>query len=681
MKFFEKKNNVIYDLECYKNIFLFGLLHIVSGKEKIFEISSRKDESEEMLKFLSNHTDFWVGFNNINYDYPLFHFYVNSVHKKRGSNTALKNNDLYFKSKSLINDNSRFKSINRFYELRPQLDLYKINHYDNKNRRTSLKYLEFTLGLDNIEELPYDPHTVLSDDQMENLVNYLRNDLNATKLVYDKCIPDIRLRESLLETFNLYCYNHSNSKIGEDLTLKFYLEEAGLEEEIVKKLRSHRTIIDFQEVIHPKIEFISKELKTFLNWFKSNSPSTTKGFFKEIPFENLKPIEGIYNIKKEKGCQKNLNVVHKDFQFDFGTGGIHGALKKFKFEQELYPNHVLLSCDVTSLYPSSIIEYELVPCHLDKKAFIKAYRDKLYIPRVSEKTKPEEERNLSIVDGFKLSLNSVFGKMNSEYSWLYDPLQFMKTTVNNQLFMVALCEKLMTIKGSRLVMVNTDGLEIMIPKDKIEKYHDICSRWEKWSKFNLEHTEYIKLYVRDVNNYTGQLVGGKIKDKGAYVYDLKSADMHKNHSNLFAPLAVNKLLYSTESLTLEDVIFDNIENNIKMFVNGTKIKRSDSLHFIKAEDTSRESASDFVVEELTKNNQVQRVSRYICVNDDCPNAGFLVKKLPPLGDKPHVWRTSSIESSSKVFLVNNFKNTDWDFIRKNINLTWYKESVEDLLLK
>ncbi len=35
-----------------------------------------------------------------------------------------------------------------------QIDLFKIHHFDNKNRRVSLKRLEFEMDLENIEEMP-----------------------------------------------------------------------------------------------------------------------------------------------------------------------------------------------------------------------------------------------------------------------------------------------------------------------------------------------------------------------------------------------------------------------------------------------------------------------------------------------------------------------------------------------
>ena len=63
-----------------------------------------------------------------------------------------------------------------------------------------------------------------------------------------------------------------------------------------------------------------------------------------------------------------------------------------------------------------------------------------------------------------------------------------------------LCEN---IPGAVPIMTNTDGVEIMIPDKYIDKYHEICTAWEETTSLALEHDEYQKLMVPDVNNYIG----------------------------------------------------------------------------------------------------------------------------------------------------------------------------------
>jgi len=78
------------------------------------------------------------------------------------------------------------------------------------------------------------------------------------------------------------------------------------------------------------------------------------------------------------------------------------------------------------------------------------------------------------------------------------------------------------IPGSIPIMQNTDGLEMMIPKKYVNKYLEICSEWEKTTNLELEHDEYQKLIVPDVNNYIG-IFNYKEIDKNTYLELSKDA--------------------------------------------------------------------------------------------------------------------------------------------------------------
>ena len=69
----------------------------------------------------------------------------------------------------------------------------------------------------------------------------------------------------------------------------------------------------------------------------------------------------------------------------------------------------------------------------------------------------------------------------------------MKTTIHGQLLMSKLCEMLSNIEDSQILMVNTDGLEIMIPVYKQDEYTSICKKWEELTRLTLEFSDYKKL--------------------------------------------------------------------------------------------------------------------------------------------------------------------------------------------
>jgi hypothetical protein len=93
-----------------------------------------------------------VGFNSLGFDYPVLHTLIRMGHSDA--------NTLYLKAMSIINSQNDDEGGKWMHFIKPsdhfvqQIDLFKIHHFDNKARATSLKMLEFNMRSDNIEDLP-----------------------------------------------------------------------------------------------------------------------------------------------------------------------------------------------------------------------------------------------------------------------------------------------------------------------------------------------------------------------------------------------------------------------------------------------------------------------------------------------------------------------------------------------
>ena len=108
-----------------------------------------------------------------------------------------------------------------------QLDLFKIHHFDNKARATSLKVLEFNMRADSIEDLPFPVGTVLTHEQAQVLKKYNQHDVAQTKAFYHHSKNMIAFREELTRKYARDFMNHNDTKIGKDYFI-MNLEEAGV---------------------------------------------------------------------------------------------------------------------------------------------------------------------------------------------------------------------------------------------------------------------------------------------------------------------------------------------------------------------------------------------------------------------------------------------------------------------
>lgn len=183
---------------------------------------------------------------------------------------------------------------------------------------------------------------------------------------------------------------------------------------------------------------------------------------------------------------------------------------------------------------------------------------------------------MAISDALKLSLNSVYGKSNDKHSFLFDPVYTMKTTINGELMLTMLCEKLVNnIPDLLMLQVNTDGLTVKIHRKYIDIYHKLCKEWEQYTKLELEFVEYSKMIIRDVNNYISVKTDGKCKYKGAFEID---KDYHKDNSWKIIPLALSE--YFVKGISVENTIKNH--RNVYDFCGRQKFKGGDygSTHTI-----------------------------------------------------------------------------------------------------
>jgi integrase len=183
----------IYDEESYPNLFLLSAKNPFTKERKKFQISCLADERGDLAKWLLNDVENMIGFNNLFYDYPVLHHLITKCMNMSAQDACL--SIFKFGDKKIKTQGSGFSKATT--PLRKQIDLFKINHFDNKAKMTSLKLLQFNLRLNNIQELPYPVGTYLTREEIYKVIEYCDNDVDATELTFFKTLPGIELREVL----------------------------------------------------------------------------------------------------------------------------------------------------------------------------------------------------------------------------------------------------------------------------------------------------------------------------------------------------------------------------------------------------------------------------------------------------------------------------------------------------
>ena len=641
-----------YDLEIYWNLFLAGFHNMVTNRRVWFEISPRKDERKELNNFLCLKPTM-IGYNNFEYDHRMLYEFV-----KLTADPDIKASKVVKRLKKLSNELINSKGGRKWIKiLIPQIDLMKINHYDPKSaKHCSLKALQFSLRTPIIQELPYHHEKVLTNDEIDGVIKYWHNDMDTTVHFAKKNREPIERRMTLIKKLNHDVMNYNDVKIGEFIILQRLRNELGTYD----LGKTVRTEFVFNDIIFKHIKFRSEELNRFVAWMRSQVVTATKGVFTNMHLERIIGIEDLMILESRNIVTKKINdiktplmksliVCYKGVEITVGVGGLHQALETTIVESD--NQFIIKSCDVSSQYPNCSIQNELFPLHLGK-TFCVVYKD-IYIERGTySKGTP---MNQSLKDALN---GGGYGKTNSEFSPLYDPQFMLSITLNCQMMVLGLAEELIDcIPECKVVMTNTDGLEVLIPRIHEILYHDICKRWEESTKFKLEYLDYQKMIIRDVNNYIAISTEGKIKRKGAYEYD---RPLHKDLSMLVVPKAVEQ--YYLNNTPIETYIKKHTD--IYDFFLRTNIEKKEYKLVIRYNN-----------EENTNEVELQRITRYLVTN----TGGTLIKLMPPLKDKIDI-RETNLQKGYLTTICNDMTIIEEAELWKDINYDFYINEANKLLI-
>lgn len=494
---------VVYDLETFPNAFTACFSPVDADGGSIFEISDRRDDSVNLLSYIET-LNCMIGFNNLGFDWPILQFF----REHPGSKAP----ELYEMCQRIIGSEDRFEYVIWNPAIR-QIDLYRVHHFDNRAKATSLKKLQFNMRSRLVQDLPFDVGTHLSHDEIAALIEYNIHDVLETKAFWFKSLDKIELREKIEPMW----MNASDSKIGRNYFVR-ELEDAGVTC-FVKPADSVRKVpvnsvypsgVKLEDVILPYLWSQVPEISKALDVLKSvvvTDMTSPDGEFSRMALLPSEPA-ALPNIFKEH------TFMLDGVEITMGLGGLHGSI-----DHKVVENCNILDLDVTSFYPSISIKNKIFPKHLGI-SFCTVYQKLLERRLATKKGTPENS-------AIKLALNSVFGSAGSPYTCFYDLAFMLGITINGQFLILSLVEVLLAIPGVRLIQVNTDGVTIVVPDGKEEEVQETYRAWQAATHLPLEASHYRRFWIRDVNNYIAEYMDGRRKRKGAYQAE---REWHQNRS-------------------------------------------------------------------------------------------------------------------------------------------------------
>lgn len=471
----------VYDIECLSNLFTYTGFCRTTKTWHQFVIHSSRNDYFELIKHLQRKSLILIGYNNDSYDYPVLHHLLKHFDEYQYLNGWELSQRIYQKSQSIINE--EFSVIADWNKLIFQIDLFKVWHFENKAKLTSLKNLEVAMNLERVEDMPIEHYQFVKEEDIQLVLDYNKNDVVATCKFLDITLGNtdlplykgknkLALRFAIKKKFGLNGINFNDIKLGTELILSLYCKKFNKNMKYIRKLRTPREIIQLEDCLPVWMEFKTNKFNSLITKFKNTI---------------------IYN-GETKG-KVDFSVIYHGIKIDYGTGGAHACIKPGVYLED--SEYGIYDVDIDSLYPSLAITQGLYPEHLGPE-WIDIYNGEIVSKRIAEKKK-SKDKDFVIIEGFKLAANGSYGKTNEANSWLYDPLYAMKTTISGQIFISMwieyICEN---IPDCTILNVNTDGITFRFPKSYKNKLVELCDELTSKCKLTYELNCYKKMVIRDV---------------------------------------------------------------------------------------------------------------------------------------------------------------------------------------
>lgn len=442
---------------------------------------------------------------------------------------------------------------------------------------------------------------------------------------------EIRLRYMISKEYEINVLSASRSTIADKVIVKLYSKFTGLHPKRFIDTKTIRRKIEVSEILSDKIQFLSPQLNDLLQSLRSLVLRGEKGEFERT-------------------------FTYAGTSYTLATGGLHSNEIPAIYVAD--DKQTIVDRDVTSYYPNLIRSLKVCQKHLNPKAWFRI-ADTIVDERTEHKHLAKD-KSLSLIQQIKhftaaaclkiVANAGIFGKMGSEKSFLCDKKAMYKVTINGQLFLLMLIERLEDA-GIHVISANTDGIVTIVPKGLEETADNICHWWEKHLGLELEFTSYSKYITEGVNSYLTVKTDGKKKFKGRMNPKMYLEDLSKGYNSPIVAKAVTEY-----------------------FINGTPVmetlRNSKSiLDFCRTQNVNRKYYIEYthVVDHKMVVEEVQRNTRfYVSLT------GGSLMKVEVLGwdenNQPKL-KKSSLCASQRVTVCNLVE--DKDISELNINYLYY----------
>lgn len=537
--------------------------------------------------------------------------------------------DHYHKSLKQTSINIKWYNLKE-YTMPPIGDLDRHYYHERLPEAKGMTDRELNIHYRNVFE------RFIPKEYLNEMADYNDNDVYIVAELIRMNQEEVLLRYRISEEYKVDVYSASRSTIADKVIVKLYSKFTGLHPKAFIDTKTIRRKIVVSEILSDKIAFSTPELNDILSDIRSLTLRGEKGEFdREFTFMGT--------------------------SYTIATGGLHSNEIPAVYVED--SDNIIVDRDVASYYPNMIRSLKVCQKHLIPKAWFRI-ADTIVDERLEHKHLAkdksldvmERDKHATAAACLKIVANAgIFGKMGSEKSFLCDKKAMYQVTINGQLFLLMLIEKL-ELAGIHVISANTDGIVTIVPRELEQTADDICHWWEKHLGLELEFTYYTKYVTEGVNSYLTVKRGGSSKFKGRMNPKMFLEDLSKGYNSPIVAKCVTEY-----------------------FINGTPVMETlrnakSILDFCRTQNVNHKYRLEFthVVDGKIRTDVVQRNTRFYI-----SSTGGTLMKVESMGwnerNEEQV-KKSSLCAGQRVSICNTVDDTDISELNVNY-LYYYNEAM------
>lgn len=347
------KRKLVLDIEIYSNYLLVMFKSVDTLKVRYFEAFPGQDlDVQTILGILREYTV--ISFNGIDFDMPLLFLAL------KGASVA----EVKVAANRIVNENLRGWQFTKQYGI--EIPRW-VDHIDLREPvpgvQISLKLYGGRLHSKRLQDLPIDPNASISEDQRAELRRYCENDLDTTIDLWEVAKPMIELREAMSAEYGIDLRSKSDAQMAEAVISSEVAKMNGGEPVYRAKIAPGTS---YRYQTPPFIKFSTPVLQAVLA---------------DVQASNF--VVGINGGIDMPAQLKDAEIRLGQGVYRMGIGGLHSSEHCVAHVADADTS--LIDRDVTSYYPSIILQCGLAPTNMGEK-FTRVYRA-LYEGRIAAKSK------------------------------------------------------------------------------------------------------------------------------------------------------------------------------------------------------------------------------------------------------------------------------------------------------